>query len=89
MGLPSGNSPSYNMYQHFPDQPEIKEKKFTGGVLDKSFWAFLFHEPAYLFFLALSNHFTKSEIQTKEGEEKYVFQKKNIFLVQKYFNIAL
>ena len=86
MGQPLGNHPLYNVYYHFPDHPEIKEKKLTGPPLEKGILAFYL---AYLLtcFLALSNHFTKSEIQTKEGEDKYVFQK-NIFLVQKYFHIA-
>ena len=67
MGQPFGNSPSYNVYYHFPDHPEIKEKKLTGPPLEKGILAFYL---AYLLtcFLALSNHFTKPEIQTKERE---------------------
>ena len=67
MGQPLGNHPLYNVYYHFPDHPEIKEKKLTGPPLEKGILAFYL---AYLLtcFLALSNHFTKPEIQTKERE---------------------
>ena len=51
MGQPLGNDLGYNMYYHFPDQPKIKEKKLTGGVLDKGILAFyLAYLLAYLFF---------------------------------------
>ena len=78
MGQPLGNDLGYNMYYHFPDQPKIKEKKLTGGVLDKGILAFYF---TYLLtcFLALSNHFTKSEIQTKGGKERKIYISEKTF----------